>query len=292
MIRRPNPTAGQRSETPAAGRAAVEEGGAAGGPAIVLSKVSLDFPSPDGGALRLYEDFDLDVEQGSFTILLGPSGCGKSTLLNVIDGLVAPTAADGVRVLGADVKPGGEATRQIGYIFQSPRLLEWKTLRDNAIFGLRGLRLQPRDRWPQLLDKYFRAVGLAEYADYYPRQVSGGMQQRAAIVRAWVNEPTILLMDEPFSNLDEITANQLRRELINLWLAEEKRRTIVFVTHDISEAVQLGSRVIVLTPRPMRICHEETIDKPWPRHLDDEALFQVERKLRRVLGDHIGGLEV
>ncbi|MGH3504033.1 MAG: ABC transporter ATP-binding protein [Nocardioidaceae bacterium] len=259
-----------------------------GGPAISLRGVALDFPSPEGGTLRLYEDFNLDVERGSFTVLLGPSGCGKSTLLNVIDGLIPATAADTVRVLGDDVRRGAQATRQIGYIFQSPRLLEWKTLKDNAIFGLRGLGLQPRTRWPELLEKYFRAVGLADYVDYYPRQVSGGMQQRAAIVRAWVNEPPILLMDEPFSHLDEITASQVRRELIDLWLAEERRRTVVFVTHDISEAVQLGSRVIVLTPRPMRLCHEEMIVKPWPRRSDDEDLFRVERKLRGVLSDQVG----
>jgi ABC-type nitrate/sulfonate/bicarbonate transport system ATPase subunit len=125
-------------------------------------------------------------------------------------------------------------------------------------------------------------VGLTEYLDYYPHQVSGGMQQRAAIVRAWVNEPRVLLMDEPFSHLDEITAASLRRELTQLWMRDEERRTVIFVTHDINEAVQVGTRIVMLTQRPAVIAHDEAIELPYPRDPDDDELFEAEKRLRRI----------
>ncbi len=185
----------------------------ASGHDIELHNVTLRFPRPDGkGTLPVYENFTLDIERGSFTVLLGPSGCGKSTLLNLIDGLLTPTSADSVKVLGRDVRTDPDVTRHTAYVFQSARLLKWKTLRGNVEFGLKGLGVQPRERWDELMKKYFGIVGLTDFTKYYPHQVSGGMQQRAAIVRAWVNEPQILLMDEPFSHLDEITAAELRRD--------------------------------------------------------------------------------
>lgn len=256
---------------------------------IELRNVSLIFPRPHGrGRLVIYENFDLEVEQGSFTVLLGPSGCGKSTLLNIIDGLLRPTHADTLRVLGEDLRDSPDVTRQCAYVFQNARLLKWKTLRGNIEFGLRGLGVQPRDRWEELMERYFSAVGLADYMDYYPHQVSGGMQQRAAIVRAWVNEPRILLMDEPFSHLDEITAAELRQELIRLWTRDKQRRTVVFVTHDISEAVQLGQRIIMLTRHPAEICYEQEVNFPWPRIEGDEQLFEIEKSLRRTFSERAG----
>jgi NitT/TauT family transport system ATP-binding protein len=256
---------------------------------IELRNVSLEFPRPDGkGMLPVYEQFDLLIEQGSFTILLGPSGCGKSTLLNVVDGLLQPTRADVLKVLGRDLRTDPDVTRQCAYVFQNPRLLRWKTLRGNVEFGLRGLNVQPKARWSELMDKYFGVVGLQDFVNYYPHQVSGGMQQRAAIVRAFVNEPRILLMDEPFSHLDEITAAELRRELVRLWTQDEVRRTVVFVTHDITEAVQLGQRIVMLTARPATICHEERVDLPYPRRSDDQAFVEIERNLRRVLASRVG----
>jgi ABC-type nitrate/sulfonate/bicarbonate transport system ATPase subunit len=259
-------------------------------PDVELVDVSLKFPAPRTGNLQpLYENLSLAVERGSFTVILGPSGCGKSTLLNVVDGLLKPTSAEGIRVMGRDIRQHPEQTRQLAYVFQSPRLLAWKTLWANAEFGLRGLRTQPQERWNELLEKYFAMVGLSEYRDYYPHQVSGGMQQRAAIVRAWVNEPRVLLMDEPFSHLDEISAGTLRRELIELWTQEEDRRTILFVTHDIHEAVQLGTRVVMMTPRPARIAHDEPIDLGYPRVLDDDAVFATEKRLRSIFTEMASG---
>jgi NitT/TauT family transport system ATP-binding protein len=255
---------------------------------IDLAEVTLTFPRPEGGTFPVYSNLDLRVEQGSFTVLLGPSGCGKSTLLNIVDGILSPSSARHVRVLGQDIRTDPEVTRHVAYVFQSPRLLKWKTLRANVEFGLRGLKVQPRELWPSLIDRYFQIVGLGEYQNYYPHQVSGGMQQRTAIIRAWVNEPRILLMDEPFSHLDEISAAELRRELIELWAREEPRRTVLFVTHDINEAVALGGRVVMLTRRPASICHEQIIDLPWPRDSTDERVLRLVSELRSTFARMVG----
>ncbi len=256
---------------------------------IELKDVTLRFPMPDGkGNLTVYEGFDLDVERGSFTVLLGPSGCGKSTLLNLFNGLLKPTSAEALNVFGEDLMKNPDLTRKMAYVFQSPRLLKWKTLRANIIFGLRGLAVQPQERWDELMNRYFGMVGLSDYTNYYPHQVSGGMQQRAAIVRAWVNEPRVLLMDEPFSHLDEISAGELRRELIKLWSHEEPRRTIIFVTHDLSEAVQLGEDILMLSQCPARVFHRERVDIPWPREEGNEQVFELERKLKRIFFEQAG----
>lgn len=255
---------------------------------ISLQGIDLAFPSPTGELNTIYEDFNLDIEEGSFTVLLGPSGCGKSTLLNMVDGLLRPTHADAVLVDGTDIRTAPELTRQMAYVFQGPRLMRWKTLEANVEFGLRGLNVQPKESWRPLMEKYFAAVGLKEHMKHYPHQVSGRMQQRAAIVRAWVNEPQVLLMDEPFSHLDEITAAEMRRVLMRLWTQEEKRRTVLFVTHDISEAAQLASDVIVLTPPPSRICFRKHIELPWPRSADDDDVIDLERELRKVFADKAG----
>lgn len=258
-------------------------------PEIELDNVSLSFPTPGRDDRNVvYENFDIKIDRGSFTVLLGPSGCGKSTFLNIINGLLKSTSADGVRIDGEDIREKPDLTRKMAYIFQGPRLLPWKTLRGNVEFGLRGLAVKPRDQWNDLIEKYFGMVGLTDYMDYYPHQVSGGMQQRAAIVRAWVNEPEILLMDEPFSHLDEITGAGLRRELAELWAGEEERRTIVFVTHNISEAVQLASDVVVLTRAPSRICYRQDVTIPWPRESTTDEVFALEKELRRVLADKAG----
>jgi ABC-type nitrate/sulfonate/bicarbonate transport system ATPase subunit len=256
---------------------------------IELRKVSLSFDRPGGEPPNcVYQNFDLKIEAGSFTVLLGPSGCGKSTLLNVTNGLLKPTSADAIFVDGLDVRENPDLTRKMGYIFQGPRLLPWKTLRGNVEFSLRGLKVKPKEQWGDLIAKYFDLVGLTDYLDYYPHQVSGGMQQRAAIVRAWANEPEILLMDEPFSHLDEITAAGLRRELSRLWSHESQRRTIVFVTHNISEAVQLSTDVVVLTRSPATVCHRVSIDLPWPRLADSDEVIDIEKDLRRVFAEKAG----
>lgn len=239
------------------------------------------------GTLRILEEFSLEIESESFTVLLGPSGCGKSTLLNLINGLSAPTHADALEVFGRDIRRNPDVTRQVAYVFQNPRLLPWKTIRQNILFGLKGLQVQPKEKWGELVDRYLALVGLDDFGDYYPHQVSGGMQQRASIVRAWANEPRILLMDEPFSHLDEITAGRLRTELVDLWRRERPRRTIVFVTHDIGEAVELGQRIVMLSQRPAKVFHDQTIDVGWPRDVTDERLFKLEKDMRRVFFEYV-----
>jgi NitT/TauT family transport system ATP-binding protein len=255
---------------------------------IDLKNLTLAFPKPDGSTSTIYQDFSLTIEGGSFTVLLGPSGCGKSTFLNVISGLLQPTSADAIMIDGRDIRDDAELTRKSAYIFQNPRLLPWKTLRGNVEFGLRGLGVKPRDQWDELVRKYFGVVGLTEHMDFLPHQVSGGMQQRAAIVRAWANEPEILLMDEPFSHLDEITAGTLRRQLVTLWSSEAQRRTVVFVTHSLSEAAQLASDVVMLSRAPTTVTYRQTIDLPWPRDPKDKAVFDLETDLRRVFADKVG----
>lgn len=259
-------------------------------PKVSLDNIDLSFPDasrPDGRKV-IYEDFSLQIEKGSFTVLLGPSGCGKSTLLNIINGLLKPNTARGIVIDGTDLRSEPDLSRQMAYVFQGPRLLRWKTLAENAEFGLRGLGVQPREKWRELIDKYFRAVGLGDAQHLYPHQVSGGMRQRASIVRAWVNEPQILLMDEPFSHLDEITAAEMRRILTNLWTSEEERRTIVFVTHDISEAAQLATDIIMLTPAPSKICLRRKVELPWPRRMDSDEVIAVEKELRHAFAERAG----
>ncbi len=256
-------------------------------PKVSLEDIDLSFPGADGAKV-IYEKFNLAIEEGSFTVLLGPSGCGKSTLLNIINGLLEPTAAKGIVIDGQDLRNKPELSRQMAYVFQGPRLLRWKTLAQNAEFGLRGLGVQPKAKWPELIEKYFTAVGLRDSMHQYPHQVSGGMRQRAAIVRAWVNEPEILLMDEPFSHLDEITAAEMRRLLIKLWESEEKRRTIVFVTHDISEAAQLATDIVMLTPAPSSICLRRKVDLPFPRRMEDDAVIDLEKELRHAFAERAG----
>jgi NitT/TauT family transport system ATP-binding protein len=150
------------------------------------------------------------------------------------------------------------------------------------------MNTQPRAEWARLTEKYFGIAGLSEYMDFYPDQVSGGMKSRAAIIRAWVNEPQILLMDEPFSHLDELTAAALRRELSSMWIRDQVRRTVVFVTHDIHEAALLGQEVVMLTHRPARVCHREVIDLPWPRDPADERVFAIESKLQKIFAESVG----
>ncbi|ORE94249.1 ABC transporter ATP-binding protein [Acuticoccus yangtzensis] len=256
---------------------------------VSLRDLHLAFPGRDGaGDKVIYENLNLDIDEGSFTVLLGPSGCGKSTLLNITNGLLKPTSASGIIVDGNDLRDQPEMSRKMAYVFQGARLLRWKTLAQNAEFGLAGLNVQPKEKWQGLMEKYFSAVGLKDYMNHYPHQVSGGMQQRASIVRAWVNEPEILLMDEPFSHLDEITAATMRRILIDLWRQDETRRTIIFVTHDIAEAAQMASDIVMLTPAPSSICYRRKVDMPWPRAMESDEVIDLEKELRRAFSEKAG----
>ena len=203
---------------------------------------------------------DLELARGEFAAVVGPSGCGKSTLLRVIAGLL-PASSGAVRVNGNSVS--GPQT-DLGVVFQSPVLLEWRTVLDNVLvqLELRGLQEQSfKEKAMALLAR----VGLAEFADRYPRELSGGMRQRTAIVRALIHDPPFLLMDEPFGALDALTREQMRLDLEALWM--ETGKTVLFITHSIDEAVLLADRVIVMSERPGRVEREIPIALRRPRGL-------------------------
>jgi ABC-type nitrate/sulfonate/bicarbonate transport system ATPase subunit len=202
---------------------------------------------------------DLDVAQNDFITILGPSGCGKSTLLRIVAGLDVPTAGevrlDGQRIAG----PGADR----GMVFQSYTLFPWLDVIDNVCFGLRERGL-PRAEQLDTARGYLEKVGLKGFEHHYPKQLSGGMQQRTAIARALANKPRMLLMDEPFGALDHQTRELMQELLLGIWEAE--RTTVLFVTHDIDEAVFMGSRVTVMSARPGRIKLDRRVDLPHPRH--------------------------
>ncbi|KXA96571.1 hypothetical protein AKJ38_03055 [candidate division MSBL1 archaeon SCGC-AAA259I14] len=239
------------------------------------------FPrSGENSPLTVFNSIDLSVPRGEFVCIVGPSGCGKSTLLNIINGIEPPTEAEKLLVLGEDVKNNPViARKKMSFVFQKPQLLEWRTLRENILFALKGLNIQPPEKWESLTEKYLREVGLEDYMDYYPNQTSGGMQQRASIARAWANEPDVFLMDEPFSHLDEITARNMRKSLIDLWTKEKERKTIIFVTHDMNEAVRLADRVLMMSPTPSEIIDEKEVNIDRPRKPEEEDVYKITREL-------------
>ncbi len=230
---------------------------------IEIRNLSLVYKAELGAKpVRALEGVDLAVEEGEFVSLIGPSGCGKSTLLRVIVDLLAPTEGE-VRVAGARPREARLA-RQIAMVFQDPALLEWRNILGNVVLPLELMdcpTAQVRDRARAMIE----LVGLSGFERVHPRQLSGGMRQRAAIARALVTNPKVLLMDEPFGALDQITRDRLNLELLRI--VEKHRITILFVTHSIREAVLLSDRVLVMTPRPGRIADVFDVGLPRPRAL-------------------------
>jgi NitT/TauT family transport system ATP-binding protein len=210
----------------------------------------------DSGVVAL-GPIDLDVREGEFVSLLGPSGCGKSTALRLIAGLSAPTSG-AVRV----AHHGAQAGRSIGFVFQEPTLMPWTSVRENVRLPLKLAHVPQREAEARV-GEALAQVGLAEFADAYPRELSGGMKMRVSLARALVTDPDILLMDEPFAALDEITRFKLNNDLLTLW--RNLRKTVIFVTHSVFESVYLSQRVIVMTPRPGRLAAEFRIDAAEPR---------------------------
>jgi NitT/TauT family transport system ATP-binding protein len=207
------------------------------------------------------DGIDLDIHRGEFLSLLGPSGCGKSTLLRIIAGLSEPSS--GVRYLSLETdRTGHVPAGRIGFVFQDPTLMPWSTVIDNVLlpFRLAG-RIGPRER--ERAGSEIRSVGLSGFERAYPRQLSGGMRMRVSIARALVTDPDLLLLDEPFAALDEITRMALNDDLMRLW--ESRRPTVVFVTHSVFESVYLSTRIAVMTPRPGRIVAELPVELPQPR---------------------------
>jgi NitT/TauT family transport system ATP-binding protein len=245
------------------------------GAGIDIANVSHAFDI-DGIDLPVLDDVSLRVEPGEFVALLGPSGCGKSTLLRLVAGLDRPRSgalhADGVRITEPD------PSRVV--VFQDPTLFPWRSVWDNVALGLEAQGLLKRER--QRVDAALDLVGLAAFHKAYPHQLSGGMAQRVALARALVNDPRVLVLDEPLGKLDSLTRITMQAELVALW--QRKGFTTLLVTHDAEEALFLAKRVIVLSDRPARIKADIAVRRPYPRHRGDPCLADLRRQILGLLG--------
>jgi len=249
-------------------------------PKIRITHLGKDFGDPGESRVRAIEDISLEVRDGEFVCVVGPSGCGKSTLLFILAGLEQPTAGT-VLVNGRGVRGPG---RDRGMLFQQLALFPWRTTRQNVEFGLeiRGMSRAERMRLSQ---HWLRIMGLEGFPHVFPHQLSGGMQQRVAIARLLVNEPEILLMDEPFAALDAQTRMLLGEELVRVW--QQHRKTVLFVTHSVDEAIMLGDRVEVMTARPGRIKASLRIDLPRPRDPAEDAFNAVRRHVLALVREEV-----
>ena len=249
-------------------------------PAIDCRQLGVRFFS-DRRAVEALRGVDLEVLQGEFLSLLGPSGCGKSTLLRVVADLIPASGGD-IRVLG-DSPARARERRDIGFVFQDAALLPWRNVLANVSLPLEVAGARPRPGQPTPVE-LLQLVGLAGWEQAYPHELSGGMKQRVSIARALVSSPRILLMDEPFGALDEITRDRMNDELLRVW--RETRTTVLFVTHSIYEAAYLGQRVMVMATRPGRIQEIVPVELPQPRELaqrESSEFVRLAARLRRIL---------
>jgi len=249
---------------------------------ISVEDLSLIFPSPDGEVNAL-SNINLNIKQGDFVSFIGPSGCGKTTLLRVIADLEKATSGS-LKVNGTSAEDA-RLNRLYGYVFQAPGLLPWRNIRDNCALPME-ISAQSSEHQNKQIDKYLKMVGLQEFHKKFPWQLSGGMQQRASIARALCLNPDLLLMDEPFGALDEITRDHMNIELLRIWA--ETQKTVIFVTHSIAEAVLLSTHIVVMSPRPGRII--KVIESPLPRLKtlavrDQEAFHTLAAEIRSALAD-------
>jgi NitT/TauT family transport system ATP-binding protein len=247
----------------------------AAGAELDIEHVSHQFDI-DGAVLPVLEDVSLSIEPGEFVALLGPSGCGKSTLLRLVAGLEAPRSGvlreDDVRIKGP------HPSRVV--VFQDPTLFPWRSVWDNVALGLeaQGILKSQRHRVDAAID----LVGLSGFRNAYPHQLSGGMAQRVALARALVNDPKILVLDEPLGKLDSLTRITMQAELVSLW--QRKRFTTLLVTHDAEEALFLANRVVVLSDRPARVKADILVERPYPRHRGDPYLADLRKQILGLLG--------
>lgn len=255
-----------------------------GGARIDVRHVSHQF-ALRGAALPVLHDVSFTVEPGEFVALLGPSGCGKSTLLRLVAGLDTPTQgsvqADGAAITGPD------PSRVV--VFQDPTLYPWRTVRGNVGIGPQAQRARfawrggaQEEQAQRRIDAALELVGLSDFAEAFPHQLSGGMAQRVALARALVNDPALLVLDEPFGKLDSLTRIRMQGELARLW--QDARFSVLLVTHDVEEALLLAARVIVFSERPARVIAEVRNDAPYPRHRDDPKLVALRREVLAQLG--------
>ena len=240
---------------------------------LIIQDLSKEFPVPNQAPILSLSKISLTVGEEEFVSILGPSGCGKTTLLRIIAGLDSATSGS----ITLDGETIDRRSSQMAMIFQEYSLYPWRTVIDNVTFGLEMQNTAKRPARDTAM-KYLNLVGLAEFAERFPYELSGGMRQRVAVARAMAIEPKILLMDEPFGALDAQTRNMLQKELLEIW--EKTKKTVLFVTHSVDEAVYLSDRIIVLTPRPGRI--REIVENPLAR-LRDRTSPEFARIRRHVL---------
>lgn len=249
---------------------------------IHLDKVRKTYTTR-GQEFLAVSDVTLDIQEGELVSLVGPSGCGKSTLLKILAGL--HDFDSGKVDIGTATNPFA-AGRDIGMVFQQPLLLKWRRIIDNVVLPAQILGLPMKETYERARELLL-VVGLGGFEQKYPYELSGGMQQRAAIARALVHNPKLVLMDEPFGALDALTREKMNLELLRIW--GESKKTIIFVTHGIQEAVFVGSKVVVLSARPARMVDHFDVDLPYPRHLDmktHEAFGDYTRRIYKLLGMH------
>ena len=256
---------------------------AASQPAIELHGVGKSYEGSEEG-LRALHDIELEIRKGEFVAVVGPSGCGKSTLMRMVAGLIPQS--DGEILVGGSPVRG--ARHDIGIVFQSPVLFPWRSVIENVLIPVDVQRLGRKQNLGKAQD-LLKLVGLRDFENRYPSELSGGMQQRVGIARALINDPALLLMDEPFGALDAMTREHMNVELQRLWLS--RVNTVLFITHSISEAVFLADRVVVMTPRPGRIADVIDIDLPRERSLDVMSTPGFGEHVRRIRA-HFGAIGV
>ena len=255
------------------------ENGAVVTTVVAVNNLTKKFNEPDGSKEFIVLDaISLNVDEGNFASIVGPSGCGKSTLLNIIAGIETHESHEGGSVKVFPKAGKSNSIPRVGYVFQNARLLNWLPVEGNIQFALEAQEI-PKERWHELVTRYLEMVGLEGQERNYPLNLSGGMQQRVAIARALAIEPDILLMDEPFSHLDEITARKMRFDLMGI--LEMAKPTILFVTHDLGEAVFLSDQIYMMSTKPARIFKQISIDVPRPRQPEDPVIFDLEKELVR-----------
>jgi NitT/TauT family transport system ATP-binding protein len=248
-------------------------------PKIVAQRLTKAYGTGQA-VVQAIEPFDLVVNEGEFICILGPSGCGKSTFLRMVAGLVKPTGGG----LLMDGQAISEPARERGLVFQEYALFPWKTVLGNVMYGPLIQRLG-RVKAKSIAMEQINRVGLKGFEDRYPRELSGGMKQRVGIARVLANKPSVLLMDEPFGALDSITRGIMQHDLLNLWL--EERKTVLFVTHSVEEAIYLADRIVVMSPRPGRIVSIVPVESPRPRDLLSIECISLRAQLTKLVEQQV-----
>ncbi len=246
---------------------------------LEIRDLTQSFPRDDKSTLTVLDHVSFDVKDKEFVCILGASGCGKTTLLRMIAGL--DTAESGTIVLDGEKITGTDP--KVGFVFQEYSLFPWRTVIDNIAFGLEMRGVSEEDRY-MVAEWFIDLVNLTQFRDSYPSELSGGMRQRVAVARALTLDPVLLLMDEPFGALDAQTRNMLQKELLQIW--QKTKKMIIFITHSVDEAVYLADRIIVMTPRPGRICRNFEVPLPRPRDRTSVEFAQVRRDVLDLINQN------